>query len=45
MANSDGYGHSYGSHLNFLVTRRAWDDLFNRSGSQVVSRLTRGPQP
>lgn len=29
-ANSDGYGHSYGSHLNFLITRRAWDNLFNR---------------
>ncbi|MGA2173523.1 MAG: proteasome accessory factor PafA2 family protein [Verrucomicrobiota bacterium] len=28
--NSDGQGHSYGSHLNFLVTRRAWSDLFER---------------
>lgn len=28
--NSDGLGHSYGSHLNFLVTRRAWDNLFER---------------
>ena len=26
--NSDGLGNSYGSHLNFLVTRRAWDGLF-----------------
>ncbi len=28
--NSDGKGHAYGSHLNFLVTRRAWDDVFER---------------
>ena len=28
--NSDGLGHSYGSHLNFLISRRAWDDIFNR---------------
>jgi proteasome accessory factor A len=28
--NSDGYGNAYGSHLDFLVTRRAWDNLFER---------------
>jgi Pup amidohydrolase len=28
--NSDGRGNAYGSHLNFLVTRRAWDDIFER---------------
>jgi proteasome accessory factor A len=28
--NSDGRGNVYGSHLNFLVSRRAWDDLFDR---------------
>src|SRR5262249_60540246 len=28
--NSDGHGNAYGSHLNFLVTRRAWDNLFER---------------
>ena len=28
--NSDGLGNSYGSHLNFLVTRTAWDNLFCR---------------
>ena len=28
--NSDGQGNSYGSHLNFLITRRAWDNIFNR---------------
>jgi hypothetical protein len=28
--NSDGRGNAYGSHLNFLVTRRAWDNVFER---------------
>jgi proteasome accessory factor A len=28
--NSDGLGHSYGSHLNFLVAREAWDNIFSR---------------
>ncbi len=28
--NSDGGGNSYGSHLSFLVTRRAFDDIFHR---------------
>ena len=28
--NSDGRSNSYGSHLNFLITRRAWDNIFNR---------------
>ena len=28
--NSDGHGHSYGSHLDFLVTRRAWDNIVRR---------------
>ena len=28
--NSDGLGHSYGSHINFLVARDAWENLFNR---------------
>ena len=28
--NSDGKGNSYGSHLNFLITRRAWDNIFRR---------------
>ena len=27
--NSDGQGNSYGSHLDFLVTRRAWEELFH----------------
>ncbi len=28
--SSDGLGNAYGSHLNFLVTRRLFDDLFTR---------------
>ncbi len=28
--NSDGQNNSYGSHLNFLITRRAWDNIFER---------------
>lgn len=28
--NSDGHGHSYGSHLNFLVARRTWDNIVRR---------------
>jgi hypothetical protein len=28
--NSDGDSHSYGSHLNFLLARRAWENVFNR---------------
>lgn len=28
--NSDGRGHSYGSHLDFLITRASWDDIFRR---------------
>jgi Pup amidohydrolase len=28
--NSDGHANTYGSHLNFLVTRRTWDNIFNR---------------
>jgi proteasome accessory factor A len=28
--NSDGQGNSYGSHVNFLITRRAWENLFKR---------------
>ena len=28
--NSDGQGNAYGSHLNFLLTRRAWENIFER---------------
>jgi len=28
--NSDGQGNSYGSHLDFLISRRAWDNIFHR---------------
>jgi proteasome accessory factor A len=30
LANSDRLGHSWGSHLNLLVTREAWRDLCER---------------
>ena len=28
--NSDGMGHSWGSHLNFLISRRTFDNIFRR---------------
>lgn len=28
--NSDGHSNSFGSHLNFLLTRTAWGNLFER---------------
>ena len=28
--NSDGQGNSFGTHLNFLITRREWENLFHR---------------
>jgi proteasome accessory factor A len=28
--NSDGQGNSYGSHLNFMISRRAYDNIFWR---------------
>ncbi len=28
--NSDGQSNSYGSHLNFLISRAAWDDIVER---------------
>lgn len=34
--NSDGRGNAYGSHLNVLVTRRAFDDLFERRLHHLV---------
>ena len=34
---SDGLGQSYGAHLNFLVTRRAWDHLFTRRLQYLLS--------
>jgi proteasome accessory factor A len=35
--NSDGFGHSYGSHLNVLVTRRAFDNIFHRKIQYMLS--------
>ncbi len=34
--NSDGRGNSYGSHLNFLISRRAWDNIFHRRIHQML---------
>ncbi len=34
--NSDGHGHSYGSHLNFLVSRRTWENIFNRKPHHML---------
>jgi proteasome accessory factor A len=34
--NSDGQGNSYGSHQNFMVTRRCFDDLFHRKLHQML---------
>ena len=28
--NTDGKGNSFGSHTNFCITRRCWDNIFNR---------------
>lgn len=28
--NSDSQSHSYGSHLNFLISRATWDDILER---------------
>jgi proteasome accessory factor A len=28
--NSDGHGQSYGSHLNFLISRETWHRIFDR---------------
>ena len=34
--NSDGLSNSYGSHLNFLITREAWERLFHRKLQQLL---------
>ena len=35
--NSDGDGHSYGSHLNFLICRKTWEDLFHRKLQHMLT--------
>ena len=30
VANSDGHGQSWGGHMNFLLSRRCFDNLFDR---------------
>jgi Pup amidohydrolase len=34
--NSDGLGNSYGSHMNFLLSRRCWDNLFHHKLHQML---------
>jgi proteasome accessory factor A len=34
--NSDGLGNSYGSHLNILLSRPAWDNVFHRKMHQLL---------
>ncbi|MCC6765589.1 MAG: proteasome accessory factor PafA2 family protein [Deltaproteobacteria bacterium] len=34
--NSDGRGNAYGSHVSFLVSRRLWNDLFERKLHQLL---------
>lgn len=34
--NSDGLGSSWGSHLNFLISRSAYDRIFNRRLHHLV---------
>jgi len=34
--NSDGLSHTYGSHLNFLISRETWDNLFVRKLHQLL---------
>jgi hypothetical protein len=38
--NSDGRNNSYGSHLNFLITRRAWENLFLRKMHHLLYLAT-----
>jgi hypothetical protein len=34
--NCDNAGNTYGSHLNFLVSRHTWDNLFSRRMHQML---------
>jgi hypothetical protein len=38
--NSDGCGASYGAHLNVLMSRPAWEELFNRRMLQLLVLAT-----
>ena len=42
--NTDGHGNSYGSHLDFLITRRAWNNLFNPRRPMMRCVVSK-PQP
>ncbi|MBD3163168.1 MAG: hypothetical protein GF328_13785 [Candidatus Latescibacteria bacterium] len=35
--NTDGKGHAYGSHLNFLIARKTWEDLFHRKLQHLLT--------
>ncbi|MBW2292895.1 MAG: proteasome accessory factor PafA2 family protein [Deltaproteobacteria bacterium] len=34
--NSDGRGHSYGTHLNICLTREAWNDIFHNKIQKML---------
>jgi proteasome accessory factor A len=34
--NSDGQGNSYGAHMNFLLSRRTWDEIFHRKAHYLA---------
>ena len=34
--NTDGQGNSYGSHLDFLISRRAWNNIFQWKLQQML---------
>ncbi len=38
--NSDGWGNSWGSHVNLLLTRRAWDSIFQRNPCHALFLAT-----
>ncbi len=38
--NSDGLSHSYGSHMNVLMTRESWNRLFHHRMTQIVLLAT-----
>ncbi len=40
VTNSDGQSHSFGSHLNMLITRAAWNNLFGRKLHQMLFLAT-----
>ena len=43
--NSDGHGHSWGSHLNFLISRGTWDNILLTGQGKVGSENGRPRTP